>query len=185
MQNFAPYTTTKGFTLIELMIVLMIMSILAAIALPSYRQFILRNHESKVKSILANYAIQMEQWRAKALTYSNFTPTGVKSVSDPVLGDLEADNKTIYYPASSTATTYVYAITINTVADSTTGPTFPILKTSTIANRWVMLATPRDQTTGLTMIGLTSTGAKCQSKDYTLELKTLWDGDCGTGSTEW
>ena len=48
--------TTKGFTLIELMIVVAIIAILAAIALPAYNEYRVRSAESACQAEMKNYA---------------------------------------------------------------------------------------------------------------------------------
>jgi type IV pilus assembly protein PilE len=54
--------TQKGFTLLELMIVVAIVAILAAIALPSYQDYITRSKFQEATSSLADLRVKMEQY---------------------------------------------------------------------------------------------------------------------------
>ena len=55
----------KGFTLIELMIVVAIIAILSAIAIPSYQQHVLRTHRADAMSALQGLAQVMERHYAQ------------------------------------------------------------------------------------------------------------------------
>ncbi len=53
---------SRGFTLIELMIAVAIVAILVAVALPSYRDYILRGQLSDARNLLSSSAARLEQF---------------------------------------------------------------------------------------------------------------------------
>lgn len=61
----------KGFTLIELMIVVAVIAIIAAIALPSYDDSVKRGKRSEGKGYLLDLASQQETFYAQNLSYAN------------------------------------------------------------------------------------------------------------------
>ena len=72
--------TQKGFTLIELMIVIAIIGIIASIALPSYGDYVTKGKVAEATSNLADLRIKAEQFFQDNRTYAgiNCTPAGAK-----------------------------------------------------------------------------------------------------------
>jgi type IV pilus assembly protein PilE len=61
---------SRGFTLIELMIVVLVVAVLASIAVPSYRQYVLRSHRTEAKAALLNVAAAQEKFYLQNNTYT-------------------------------------------------------------------------------------------------------------------
>ncbi|ADV00974.1 type IV pilin protein [Alicycliphilus denitrificans] len=61
----------RGFTLIELMIVVAVVGILTAIAYPSYTEYVQRGHRADARAGL----LQAQQWLERAATATGVYPT--------------------------------------------------------------------------------------------------------------
>lgn len=59
----------SGFTLIELMIVVLVVAILSAIALPSYQEYVTRGKITEATSNLADMRVKLEQYFQDNRTY--------------------------------------------------------------------------------------------------------------------
>ena len=59
----------RGITLLELMTVVVVIGILAAIAIPSYRQYVMRAHRAEAKAALLQLAANQERFYLANRTY--------------------------------------------------------------------------------------------------------------------
>lgn len=64
------FLRTRGFTLIEVMIVVVIVAILASIAVPSYTEYVQRSRLVDAHAVLANARVQAEQFFQDNRTYN-------------------------------------------------------------------------------------------------------------------
>lgn len=71
-QSPSPHNTLQhGFTLIELMVTVAIITILATIALPAYKDYVTRSRLSEATSALSAKRVQLEQFYDNNRTYVN------------------------------------------------------------------------------------------------------------------
>lgn len=131
----------NGFTLIELMIVVAIIGVLAAIAYPSYQRYVIKTKRTDMMSEMQNIASEIESRKLAQGSYS--------AISAAVKTDFATA-----YPRQGTA---LYDVTIN---PSTLTPPDNIL-----TNKWIITATPK---TGTQMLGdgnlsLNYQGIKCRA----------------------
>lgn len=67
----------RGFTLIEVMVVVAIVAVLAAVALPSYTDYIRRGQLPEAFTNLADYSVKMEQYYQDNRNYGTGTTCAI------------------------------------------------------------------------------------------------------------
>lgn len=146
-----------GFTLIELMVAVMVVAILAAIALPSYQEYIRRQNLAIAKQEMMVIAGELERFKGKNFSYTGFNDEQLRHIYDTKFasGKLET-------PTDKTSKHYTIKLTI---ANTGLG--------------WHMTAIRKDDRNY--NVGMTSAGTRCQTEDDMGED----DNNCGTNSESW
>lgn len=76
IKNHLTKTLQKGFTLIELMIVVAIIAIIMSFALPSYRNYVLRSELTEGITAISTLQVELEQYFQDNRTYAGACTLG-------------------------------------------------------------------------------------------------------------
>lgn len=113
------YRGASGFTLIELMVTVVIITVLAAIAYPSYAQYMERRDLAVARQEALRIASELERFKAKNFSYKGFDASYLYIYeTDNGSGTMVSTsyynntNGKLYLPLGSTSSTAKYTLTL-------------------------------------------------------------------------
>ena len=147
-----------GFTLIEVMIVVAIIGILSAIAIPAYRDYVTRGHIPEATSQLSTNQVKMEQWFQDKRSYQKGSAASSPNASSTDCGSVlkqDTDSSQYFTFSCTAATTETYKLTA-TGKSAMNGFTYTVDQSGNKATTSV----PAKWTTASTC-WITAKGGKC------------------------
>lgn len=111
-------TPARGFTLIELMIVLAVVAILTAVSYPVYRQHIIRGNREGAKAELVEIAAQQEKIYLNSDAYTSSITAAYTGTSAGGLGRTTGKTANSRYSLSIVTAAQSYTVTATPVSGS-------------------------------------------------------------------
>lgn len=110
---------SRGFTLIELMITVVVIAILAAIALPSYQEHIRRGSRGAAQSELVELSGTQEKIYLNSNAYTDKLTTPYNGTADGGLGVTSGKTRDGRYTLAATVNGASYTLTATPIAGTT------------------------------------------------------------------
>lgn len=128
---------SKGFTLIELMIVVVVVAILSAIALPMYNEYTRRATAANVLQEMQKLADQLERHKSKNFSYKNFNANFLYQNNASVTSTSFSNaNQALTVPLNATGSAITYTLHIR----DGNNPALRLTDAAATGKRWVILA---------------------------------------------
>lgn len=150
------FVFNKGFSLIELMFVIVILGIILAIAIPSYQSYALRADASSAEQAVQDVAMGLNKHKTR-----NFNFRGFALTLDPMV-----------LPVNSSGNNVKYAITVRDGANSS----LKLTDAAALGQEWVIRAESKNPKNYTYL--MVSTGFRCKSKTAA----NVTYSNCGTGA---
>lgn len=153
--------STQGFTLIELMVVVVMIAIVATIAIPSYQEYVRRSNLAAAQQEMQKIAAMLERHRSRNFSYSGFALKGTADSKGPYYDVANASDTVLLLPLNSSSGSQKYTLDLS-------------LDTST--NSWTIVANSQDPLNY--SLRTTSSGESCKKKASSIT-------NCNEGTEIW
>lgn len=121
-----PARRAAGFTLIEVMIVVAIIAILAAVAIPSYRDYIRRGQAAEAFSALSDFRSKMEQYYQDNRKYGTGSNCATDATANAWNGFASTEHFKFECALTDAVTQQSYSIKATGIAGAVSGDVYSI-----------------------------------------------------------